>query len=121
MKLIFEAGGLRGWGPRGGWAEARQSPHWSATCVWHSHHCASPGFAPRCPVSPDPHRPPRLTGSRFAFQIKLRQLTRRSPRLTIFVDGCFWHGCPLHGTQPKHNAKFWREKLARNHARDREV
>ncbi len=45
----------------------------------------------------------------------------REQRLTIFVDGCFWHGCPIHGTQPKHNAKFWREKLARNHARDREV
>lgn len=42
-------------------------------------------------------------------------------KLAVFVDGCFWHGCPIHGTQPKHNAKFWREKLARNHARDREV
>ena len=42
-------------------------------------------------------------------------------KFAVFVDGCFWHGCPIHGTQPKHNAKFWREKLARNHARDREV
>ncbi len=42
-------------------------------------------------------------------------------KLAVFVDGCFWHGCPLHGTQPKYNAKFWREKLARNRARDREV
>jgi DNA mismatch endonuclease (patch repair protein) len=39
-------------------------------------------------------------------------------RLAVFVDGCFWHGCPVHGTQPKQHAKFWREKLARNRARD---
>ena len=45
----------------------------------------------------------------------------RSHRLAVFVDGCFWLGCPLHATQPKTNAKFWREKLARNRARDREV
>jgi DNA mismatch endonuclease (patch repair protein) len=45
------------------------------------------------------------------------------PRLktAVFVDGCFWHGCPVHGTQPKQNAKFWREKIARNRARDRLV
>ena len=76
-----------------------------------------PDFAPRCPVSPDPHRPPRLTGSRFAFQIKLRQLTRRSPRLTVFVDGCCWHGCPLHATSPKTNGAYWREKIAANRTR----
>ena len=37
------------------------------------------------------------------------------------LAACFWHGCPLHVTQPKQNAQFWREKLARNRARDREV
>jgi len=42
-------------------------------------------------------------------------------KLAVFVDGCFWHGCPVHGTKPKHNAKFWREKIARNRARDRLV
>jgi DNA mismatch endonuclease (patch repair protein) len=42
-------------------------------------------------------------------------------RLAVFVDGCFWHGCPRHGTLPKGNARFWWEKLARNRARDREV
>ena len=42
-------------------------------------------------------------------------------RLALFVDGCFWHGCPRHGTKPKQNAKFWREKIARNQARDRLV
>lgn len=42
-------------------------------------------------------------------------------RLAVFVDGCFWHGCPLHATQPRQNAQFWREKIARNQARDRLV
>lgn len=42
-------------------------------------------------------------------------------RLVVFVDGCFWHGCPLHGTQPAQNARYWREKIARNKARDRLV
>lgn len=42
-------------------------------------------------------------------------------RLALFVDGCFWHGCPRHGTQPKGNAVFWRNKISRNQARDRLV
>lgn len=42
-------------------------------------------------------------------------------RLAVFVDGCFWHGCPKHGTQPASNRAFWRKKLARNKARDRLV
>lgn len=42
-------------------------------------------------------------------------------RLAIFVDGCFWHGCPQHGTKPKNNAEFWMNKLASNQARDRLV
>jgi DNA mismatch endonuclease (patch repair protein) len=39
-------------------------------------------------------------------------------KLAIFVDGCFWHGCPKHGTQPKGNRTFWKNKFARNKARD---
>jgi DNA mismatch endonuclease (patch repair protein) len=42
-------------------------------------------------------------------------------RVTVFVDGCFWHGCPRHATQPQNNAVFWRRKLAANRARDRRV
>lgn len=42
-------------------------------------------------------------------------------RLAVFVDGCFWHGCPRHGTQPKGNAAFWRKKIRRNRARDQIV
>lgn len=42
-------------------------------------------------------------------------------RVAVFVDGCFWHGCPRHATQPASNAAFWEEKLARNRTRDRLV
>jgi DNA mismatch endonuclease (patch repair protein) len=43
----------------------------------------------------------------------------RARRLVVFVDGCFWHGCPRHGTKPKGNAAFWRAKFRRNRERDR--
>ncbi|MBI3735176.1 very short patch repair endonuclease [Candidatus Sumerlaeota bacterium] len=45
----------------------------------------------------------------------------RKLRVALFVDGCFWHSCPLHATKPKTNAAFWRRKLAANSARDRLV
>lgn len=42
-------------------------------------------------------------------------------KVAVFVDGCFWHGCPKHGTQPKGNREFWKTKLDANKARDRSV
>jgi len=42
-------------------------------------------------------------------------------RVAVFVDGCFWHGCPIHGTKPKQNAEFWLLKISRNQVRDRLV
>lgn len=39
-------------------------------------------------------------------------------RLAIFVDGCFWHCCPEHGTKPRSNTEYWRPKLERNRQRD---
>ena len=42
-------------------------------------------------------------------------------RVAVFVDGCFWHGCPLHGTKAKKNAEFWRRKLRDNRFRDRDT
>ena len=45
----------------------------------------------------------------------------RRERVAVFVDGCFWHGCPRHGTRPKQNGRFWREKIERNQARDARV
>ena len=44
-----------------------------------------------------------------------------SLKLAIFLDGCFWHGCPMHGTWPKKNAKWWREKIVANQRRDRDT
>jgi DNA mismatch endonuclease (patch repair protein) len=42
-------------------------------------------------------------------------------RTAIFVDGCFWHGCPRHATQPENHRAFWRRKLSANKIRDRRV
>jgi DNA mismatch endonuclease (patch repair protein) len=39
-------------------------------------------------------------------------------RVAVFVDGCFWHGCPIHGTWSKSNAEFWRNKIETNRTRD---
>ncbi len=41
-------------------------------------------------------------------------------RVVVFIDGCFWHGCPLHYVQPKTNAHYWWPKIERNIARDLE-
>jgi DNA mismatch endonuclease (patch repair protein) len=45
--------------------------------------------------------------------------TRR--QVAVFVDGCYWHGCPEHATWPKHNAEWWRDKLEANARRDRDT
>jgi len=41
-----------------------------------------------------------------------------SSRIAVYVDGCFWHGCPVHATWPKQNAEFWKHKILTNRARD---
>jgi DNA mismatch endonuclease (patch repair protein) len=40
-------------------------------------------------------------------------------KIAVFVDGCFWHGCPQHGRQPAHNSDWWRAKIGANKRRDR--
>lgn len=42
-------------------------------------------------------------------------------KVAVFIDGCFWHGCPLHATYPKRNSDYWLPKLRRNIERDRET
>jgi DNA mismatch endonuclease (patch repair protein) len=42
-------------------------------------------------------------------------------QVAVFLDGCFWHGCPSHGTWPRANAEFWREKIRANQSRDRDT
>ncbi len=48
-------------------------------------------------------------------------LVLRKSRVAVFVDGCFWHGCPDHGTQPATNREYWSDKIARNVERDVET
>jgi len=64
-------------------------------------------------------------GLRFRIDQKpIKELNRkadiifRSVKVAVFVDGCFWHGCPVHGTQAKANAGFWKNKIKQNQARD---
>lgn len=45
-------------------------------------------------------------------------LVMRGQRVAVFVDGCFWHGCPKCGHIPKTNRAYWRAKIARNLSRD---
>lgn len=68
------------------------------------------------------------SGYRYRVNMRVPDMPRRTidivfPRvkIAVFLDGCFWHGCPQHATQPKANAAWWREKLDRNMARDRET
>ncbi len=43
----------------------------------------------------------------------------RQQKVAVFVDGCFWHGCPEHGTSPQTHPMYWNAKIARNVERDR--
>ena len=42
-------------------------------------------------------------------------------RVAVYVDGCFWHACPEHGTMPRHNRQWWASKLEANERRDRDT
>lgn len=64
-------------------------------------------------------------GLRYRLQVPLLTKPRRvadivfpRAKLAVFVDGCFWHGCPEHTSWPKSNAQFWRDKIETNRARD---
>ena len=45
----------------------------------------------------------------------------RDARIVIFIDSCFWHGCPQHLRRPASNTDYWQQKIRRNRARDRRV
>ncbi len=45
----------------------------------------------------------------------------KGEKVAVFIDGCFWHGCPEHFRMPKSNIGFWEEKITRNRRRDMEV
>jgi DNA mismatch endonuclease (patch repair protein) len=64
----------------------------------------------------------RITGWRRHQRLPGRpDFVFRPERVAVFVDGCFWHGCPKHGRTPTSNSVYWLPKLARNKARDRQV
>ncbi|MDF3141599.1 MULTISPECIES: very short patch repair endonuclease [unclassified Streptomyces] len=45
----------------------------------------------------------------------------RPAKVAVFIDGCYWHGCPEHYVSPKTNPGYWSDKVARNVARDRDT
>ncbi len=64
-------------------------------------------------------------GLRYRIDAKpIKELNRKADivfqhvKVAVFVDGCFWHGCPIHGTQAKANAEFWKNKIKQNQIRD---
>lgn len=65
------------------------------------------GYRFRVDISP-------LPGTRRRADIVFRR-----QHVAIYIDGCFWHGCPVHGTWPKTNAVWWRSKIEANQRRDR--
>ncbi|GAB9246857.1 very short patch repair endonuclease [Bradyrhizobium diazoefficiens] len=67
-------------------------------------------------------------GLRFRVHYRVPGVARRSidvafvgSHLAVFLDGCFWHGCPRHATWPARNAGFWRQKIEANRKRDSET
>jgi DNA mismatch endonuclease, patch repair protein len=65
-------------------------------------------------------------GVRYRVDVRLEKDLRirgdivwRGLRIVVFIDGCYWHGCPDHATRPKTNADWWAQKLDGNIARDR--
>ena len=74
-------------------------------------------------ANPGAHRAPLQRTSRRdvpTFRVK-PDFVFQKLKLAIFVDGCFWHGCPKHATKPKNNRAFWRRKLSANKKRDQVV
>ncbi|MGA4985373.1 very short patch repair endonuclease [Streptomyces cellulosae] len=67
-------------------------------------------------------------GLRYRVNVPVPGMPRRTidivfpkAKVAVFLDGCFWHGCPQHATSPKSNAEWWRTKLGKNVARDAET
>jgi DNA mismatch endonuclease, patch repair protein len=69
----------------------------------------------------------RALNLRYRIDVTLPGTRRRADvafvgaKVAVFVDGCFWHGCPEHGTWPKANASWWRAKIEANRRRDNDT
>lgn len=42
-------------------------------------------------------------------------------KIAVFIDGCFWHGCPIHCRMPSSNVKYWNNKIEKNKIRDKKI
>ena len=97
---------------------------------------SSPGASRRMAVAPRRDTAPELAlrralhaaGLRYRVGFPVPGQRRRTidvaftrAQVAVFVDGCFWHGCPEHGTQPQSNSAWWTTKLSANQARDRDT
>jgi DNA mismatch endonuclease (patch repair protein) len=60
----------------------------------------------------------RVAGRPLAHLRRTADLVFPRAKVAVFLDGCFWHGCPEHGTWPKNNADYWRTKIETNRRRD---
>ena len=64
----------------------------------------------------------KITGWRRCFKIAGNpDFVFPKKRIAIFIDGCFWHGCPQHLRLPATNKKYWRQKVANNMLRDSRI
>jgi DNA mismatch endonuclease (patch repair protein) len=76
--------------------------------------------APELALRRELHRRGLRYRTHFAVidQRRKHDIVFRGPRIVVEVRGCFWHGCPIHGTDPKKNADWWATKLDENRRRD---
>ncbi len=94
---------------------------------------SSPAARARMQAQPSRNTKPELALRSALHRLGLRYFVHRRPlvslrreadvifpraRVAVFLDSCFWHGCPDHGTWPKANAEWWRAKIERNTQRD---
>lgn len=97
---------------------------------------SSPGVRSRMQTQRTRDTAPELAVRRLLHAAGLRYRVDRPPlpglrrradlvfgpaRVAVYVDGCFWHGCPEHGTRPASNADWWQRKLAANRTRDHDT
>lgn len=97
---------------------------------------SSPGVRSRMQTQRTRDTAPELAVRRLLHAAGLRYRVDRPPlpglrrradivfgpaRVAVYVDGCFWHGCPEHGTLPRANSEYWQKKLQRNRMRDVET
>ena len=106
-------------------AKSIRNPKPSSEAALHRMKAAKPrDTAPEKALRSALHR----KGLRFRTDVKpVKELNRkadilfRPAKVAVFVDGCFWHGCPIHGTQAKKNAAFWQQKIRQNQERDKDT